>query len=108
MSDRQIRLEALKRELEQRLNRYHAHQHREPGSLEKDFAEQAVQRQNDDVVDGLESETREELQQVRRALARVAAGTGDVCEQCGKPINTARLDLLPYTSFCVSCASETP
>ena len=106
MSDRKAVLEALQQELQERLSRYHAHQHREAGTLEKDFAEQAVQRQNDDVVDGLEAEAKLELRQVQRALERLAEGEGDVCENCGEEINPARLKVLPFSTRCVRCAGQ--
>lgn len=106
MSDRKSELETLKAELEARLNRYHAHQHREGGPLEKDFEEQASQTQNDEVVDSLENEAREELAQVNHALERITSGEGDECEKCGEPIDPRRLQVLPYTTVCVNCAAD--
>jgi RNA polymerase-binding transcription factor DksA len=106
MTDRKSELETLKAELEARLNRYHAHQHREGGPLEKDFEEQASQTQNDEVVDSLENEARDELAQVVRALNRIEGGEGDECEQCGETIDPRRLQVLPYTTVCVNCAAD--
>lgn len=106
MTDRKSELETLKAELEARLNRYHAHQHREGGPLEKDFEEQASQTQNDEVVDSLENEARDELAQVVHALNRIENGEGDECEQCGETIDPRRLQVLPYTTVCVNCASD--
>lgn len=106
MSDRKSELETLKADLEARLNRYHAHQHREDGPLEKDFEEQATQTENDEVVDSLESETREELAQVVHAIKRIEDGVGEQCEKCGEPIDPRRLQVLPYTSVCVNCAAD--
>lgn len=97
-------LERLKQELTLRLERYQAHQHREDGRLEADFSEQAVQRQNDEVVDSLEQEVREELRQVVHALDRIERGEGETCERCGNDINPERLKVLPWTSLCVHCA----
>lgn len=104
MSDRKIALEELRIDLAQRLKRFQAHQHREDGALDPDFSEQAVERQNDEVVDGLENEVRVELQKVNRALERIDEGTGDDCEKCGAAINPARLKILPYATLCVACA----
>lgn len=101
---RQQELEHLKKDLTRRLERYEAHQHREDGKLEADFSEQAVQRQNDEVVDSLEQEVREELRQVIHALDRLDQGEGDLCERCGKEINAERLAILPWASLCVRCA----
>ncbi|GGY64691.1 TraR/DksA family transcriptional regulator [Marinobacter zhanjiangensis] len=103
---RKEELERLKQELTARLERYEAHQHREDGKLEADFSEQAVQRQNDEVVDSLESEVREELRQVIHALDRLEDGEGDLCQRCGNTINPERLKVLPWASLCVRCAEE--
>jgi DnaK suppressor protein len=47
--------------------------------------------------------TRDLLDQVDRALAKVEGGTYGVCENCGKSIEAARLKALPYASLCISC-----
>ncbi|WP_417530474.1 TraR/DksA family transcriptional regulator [Marinobacter lipolyticus] len=104
MNNRQSELETLRADLKARLSRFEAHQHREDGALEKDFEEQAVQTQNDEVVDSLESETRSELAQIEHALERIQQGMGDECERCGEEIDPRRLQVLPYTTVCVDCA----
>ncbi|MFL1453439.1 TraR/DksA family transcriptional regulator [Marinobacter sp. GN3S48] len=106
MTNRQSELETLRADLKTRLSRFEAHQHREDGALEKDFEEQAVQTQNDEVVDSLETETRSELRQIEHALARIAEGLGDECERCGEAIDPRRLQVLPYTTVCVQCAED--
>ncbi|MFL1465379.1 TraR/DksA family transcriptional regulator [Marinobacter sp. HN1S83] len=106
MTNRQSELETLRADLKARLSRFEAHQHREDGALEKDFEEQAVQTQNDEVVDSLETETRSELRQIEHALARIAEGLGDECEHCGEAIDPRRLQVLPYTTVCVQCAED--
>ncbi|MDX1456069.1 MAG: TraR/DksA family transcriptional regulator, partial [Marinobacter sp.] len=97
-------LQTLKADLLARLKRYQAHQRREDGAINRDFAEQAVETQNDEVVDGLEAESRAELAQVNHALERIESGDGDDCERCGEPIDPRRLQILPYTTLCVKCA----
>ncbi|MBW4933555.1 TraR/DksA family transcriptional regulator [Marinobacter sp. F4206] len=106
MSNRKAELETLRADLKVRLARFEAHQHREDGALDKDFEEQASQTQNDEVVDSLETETREELAQIERALERIENGIGDDCESCGEPIDPRRLQVLPYTTLCVDCAED--
>ncbi|MCK7543260.1 TraR/DksA family transcriptional regulator [Marinobacter bryozoorum] len=103
-NNRTEELQRLKQELTRRLERYEAHQHREGGKLEADFSEQAVQRQNDEVVDSLEHEVRDELRHVIHALERIEQGEGEVCERCGNEINPERLKILPWASLCVRCA----
>lgn len=106
MTDRKSELETLKADLEVRLERYHAHQNREGGPLEKDSEEQAAQVENDQVVDSLEGETRAELAQIAHALTRIEDGAGDQCELCGGDIDPRRLQVLPYTTVCINCADR--
>lgn len=44
------------------------------------------------------------LHKVQHALARIEAGEYGICESCGNDIPVARLDALPYATFCVNCA----
>ncbi len=40
------------------------------------------------------------LQQVRAALQRVDEGTYGFCIECGRAIDSARLDAVPWTPYC--------
>ncbi|HEU4321186.1 MAG TPA: TraR/DksA C4-type zinc finger protein [Acidimicrobiia bacterium] len=44
---------------------------------------------------------------VDRALARLDEGTYGMCEVCGLEIPAARIEALPATTRCVTCASGT-
>lgn len=44
------------------------------------------------------------LHKVEHALSRIALGSYGSCESCGNDIPVARLDALPYATFCVNCA----
>jgi RNA polymerase-binding protein DksA len=46
------------------------------------------------------------LADVNAALERIEAGTFGRCEACGMPIAKDRLQALPYTRFCIGCASQ--
>lgn len=46
------------------------------------------------------------LDQVDRALRKVAEGTYGVCESCGKKIEAARVKALPHASLCISCKRQ--
>jgi RNA polymerase-binding protein DksA len=51
----------------------------------------------------LEKQMREQLAEVRAALAKFEEGTYGKCEECGKPIAPERLEALPYAKLCVDC-----
>lgn len=105
MESRLQKLEALRDSLKQRLARYDQHQKRADGPLDQDFAEQAVQVQNDEVVEALEGEVRDRLTQVNHALTRIQNGTGDICERCEASISGGRLSVLPEATLCADCAN---
>ena len=54
----------------------------------------------------IEQNTLDLLSKVNRALERVDAGTYGMCEVCGKAIPVERLEVLPYSTLCVECASR--
>ncbi|MBN1200435.1 MAG: TraR/DksA C4-type zinc finger protein [Anaerolineae bacterium] len=47
---------------------------------------------------------KQRLRQIEEALARYEAGTYGICENCGREIDIARLEAIPYTSLCLRCA----
>jgi RNA polymerase-binding transcription factor DksA len=98
------RLLERKGELLVRAGQVHADITRAAGPLEKDFAEQAVQMENDAVLAGLSESTAAELTQINRALKRLEDGTYGQCVVCGQPIDERRLAALPHSDRCIRCA----
>lgn len=97
------RLTDRRTELAQRLGRIDQDVRHARKPLEADFAEQAVERENDEVLDALGESLRVELTLIETALTRIERGEYGVCERCGKAIPVARLEALPYASRCVTC-----
>ena len=81
-------------------------------NLQKDFTkshssdsgEQAVERENDEVIEKLKFETELELIQIKQALLKISKEEYGICENCGSDINPKRLDAMPYSALCISCA----
>jgi RNA polymerase-binding transcription factor DksA len=73
-------------------------------SHSQDFAEQASERQNDEVLEALLVESEGALRQVERARERLREGNYGVCSKCGEPIATARLAAMPMAERCLGCA----
>ena len=73
--------------------------------VEKDFAEQATQNENNEVQDFLGNSARTEMGLIRQALSRIESGEYGVCQVCGEAINIERLKVIPYSTMCVKCAS---
>jgi RNA polymerase-binding protein DksA len=72
---------------------------------EPDSEERAIGRENDEVLEQLDSSSREELQQLQTAISRIDAGTYGVCATCGEQIAQQRLEALPYAQTCINCAA---
>lgn len=70
----------------------------------KDWEDRASERQGDEVLEAMGAHDSAELRQIDAALARVAAGEYGFCVKCGAEIGVARLEALPATPFCVTCA----
>lgn len=69
-----------------------------------DSGEQAVERENDEVLEGIGQEAQTSIQHIRAALARIADGTYGRCARCGEAITPARLEAVPEALVCVQCA----
>lgn len=54
----------------------------------------------------IEQNTLDLLSKANRALERVEEGTYGICESCGNAIPVERLEVLPYSTLCVECASR--
>jgi DnaK suppressor protein len=50
---------------------------------------------------------RSNLRDVERALSKMETGTFGICERCGKPISTERLEALPWAELCIDCKQRT-
>jgi len=69
-----------------------------------DSAEQAQERENDEVVDAIGNETAQSIKIIQAALGRIADGSYGSCKDCGEDIGQARLEAMPEATRCVSCA----
>ena len=74
--------------------------------LSADFAEQAVERENDDVLHAIAGESLHEITMINQALTRLDAGTYGECSSCGNTIDEKRLLAVPYTTQCIQCAEQ--
>jgi RNA polymerase-binding protein DksA len=51
----------------------------------------------------LETQVTESLSKINRAIQKYEDGTYGICDLCGKPIEPARLEALPYAALCLNC-----
>ena len=102
------RLSDRRTELARRLGRINQDVRHAKKPLEADFAEQAVERENDEVLDALGNSLLAELALIEAAVSRIERGEYGICERCGQAIPGARLEALPNASRCVACQEEGP
>ncbi len=102
--------DAIKKELEQRLEamqtRLASIKREVTQSHSGDSAEQAQERENDEVVDAIGNETAQSIRDIQAALNRIEDGSYGQCEACGEDIGRARLEAVPEATRCVKCADQ--
>ncbi len=74
--------------------------------LSADFAEQAVERENEEVLTALDDSIRDEMEQIQTTLQRLQNGEYGICAACEKKIPLKRLSALPHANLCVKCAEK--
>ena len=103
-------VEARKAQLEARLGELTARLQRIESELEQpvsdSFAEQAVEREEEEVLEDLGAAGVQEIRMIEAALDRIDQGTYGTCVVCGDPIGDDRLDVLPQTPMCRDCAAQ--
>ena len=70
----------------------------------QDWEELAVEREDDEVLEDLGNSAQHEMRMIRAALKRIDEGEYGYCVTCGAEIDQARLDVVPATPFCRTCA----
>ena len=98
------RLKAMKQAATQRIDSIDRDIRHE--GMSADWAEQATERENDEVLQSLGNSAQQELAMINTALKRIETGDFFVCSACGEDILLARLELLPFSSLCVNCAEK--
>ncbi len=90
-----VRFELLARRAEHTARLQRAHNH--PATLDDDglaFERFSIDRARDAVVD------------IDAAIARLDEGTYGSCERCRRPIAPERLEAIPHTRHCITCAES--
>ena len=67
--------------------------------------DQAIDLEDDEVLERLGQANQQELRLLNDALGRIADGTYGICAKCGENISQARLDAVPYALICRDCAA---
>jgi DnaK suppressor protein len=101
----QAKLVEMKDVLEKRLAAIHKDKSKSSGPLNPDFQEQAVDLQNNEVLDEIDNIDHNELALINKALVKIESGSYGACESCEEEISQKRLDALPFADKCIKCSS---
>lgn len=96
--------------LESRLGELDARVHKIEDRLDdpvsKDWEDQAVEREDFEVLEDLGKSSMKEMEMIRAALGRIDDGSYGECAKCGDDISYERLRAVPTAVFCRTCAQE--
>lgn len=73
----------------------------ELSSVDQHLADLGTETFEREKAESIRVSTESQLQDVDRALARLASGDYGICEICGRKISDARLKARPATRYCV-------
>jgi RNA polymerase-binding transcription factor DksA len=102
LTHRKIQLLKRRKELMARL---HHIEHELDAPVPQDFSDQATEREEDEVLEGLGAAGITELKGIEAALTRIEDDSYGTCLKCGADIPEARLDLVPHAGLCAACAA---
>ena len=88
--------------------------HRKSRQEGREAAETGVQDEGDrassaharEFIFSLSETERQQLQLVEEALARIPGGDFGTCRECSEPIDTKRLQAVPWATRCLKCQEQ--
>jgi DnaK suppressor protein len=75
----------------------------ETGGIDNHLADTATVTVDREIDYTLEENSEHVLTEIDEALQRINDGTFGTCTNCGKEIETERLEYLPYATLCIDC-----
>lgn len=96
LTARRAELERMIRKIEDRLDDPHS----------TSFSEQAVEREDEEVLESRGRAEVEELHAIDAALSRIENDAYGVCLVCGEDISDERLEAVPYATACRNCMNK--
>ena len=106
LQERKQQLLTLRNDYTQRIEAIQVDSHHKEKPVEKDFAEQATQSENDDVLAALDDEAQHMVMLIDASLSRIKKGNYGHCSECGLEIPSPRLDAIPFAHLCIECAED--
>lgn len=86
--------------------RMHEVDHELGAPMTADMNDQAIDLEDDEVLEMLGIATQREIALLNLALERIEDGSFGICKKCEEPILEARLNAVPYAPLCKDCARQ--
>ena len=100
------RLIARRDELRAREVRVNTGLRQQPDLSTSDYGDVSTESERNGILTALSRTTDAELQRIDDALHRLVEGRYSTCAVCGEQIEPQRLEAVPYTDRCISCAER--
>jgi len=71
-----------------------------------DLGDMSTQSYDRDVLYNLSEVQRQKIRDIDAALEQLEHGNYGVCARCGEDISLKRLDVRPFSRYCVDCKTE--
>lgn len=86
--------------------RMHDVDHELGAPMTADMNDQAIDLEDDEVLEGLGLAAQKEIALLNLALTRIKDGSYGICKKCDEPISEARLNAVLYAPLCKNCARQ--
>jgi DnaK suppressor protein len=100
------RLRTMQQQLTQRVFRLETELHNMEAGRDIEHTDHAQEEAVNDEMIALDERSRQQVQEIQAALARIDDGTYGDCARCGEPIHPKRLETLPTTCYCTRCQEQ--
>ena len=97
------RLLTQQQQLVQRVLQLETELHNIEAERDIEYMDHAQEEAVNDELIALDEHSRQEMEEIQAALARIEDGTYGFCARCGDPIDPKRLEILPTARYCVQC-----
>lgn len=71
-----------------------------------DIGDMSTIAYNRDVLFNLSETQQQKVRDIDAALERIASGDYGICDECGEEISPRRMEVRPFSRYCIECKSE--
>ncbi len=95
-----------KEEIKNKLSEFYSESKELETGIAQDVADKAESSYTKEFLLSLSNKDRNQLLMVDEALKRIEKNTFGLCQRCNKKINEKRLNVIPWTPYCINCQEK--